>query len=73
MWTLSGTRPAKTCMYSRICFGPIPQFIPTLNIGKCDTAARNASNVCPVSVRPPMKIVVETITGTEFCVSSNTC
>ena len=65
-----GARSAKRSMYARIFSGPSAQLNPIDAIGKCDTLVQNASIDCAVSVRPPSKIVPETITGTLRPVAS---
>ena len=52
-------------MYGRISFGPSAQFNPTIERLACAMDVRNASTVCPPSIRPERSVTVpETIRGT---------
>ena len=45
---------------------------PIVSEGACETDVQNASTDCPVSVRPPVKIVPEIMTGSRTPISAKT-
>src|SRR6266513_2673959 len=50
-----------------ISSGPSAQFNPTISGFACAMEVRNASSVCPLSVRPERSVIVpETMSGTSF-------
>ena len=62
--TRNGAIRESSSIYGRISFGPRAQLSPIERSGKCETEVKNASTVCPVSVRPLRSVIVpETITG----------